>query len=230
MLAPVDWPAVEAALWERGYARLPPLLTKAACEDLVALYPDDSRFRSRVDMERHRFGIGDYKYFARPLPPVVEDLRGSLYPALVPIANAWHDALGIGRRFPPTLAAMTRLCADHGQTRPTPLLLHYAAGGYNCLHQDVYGEIAFPLQVTCFLSRPGADYEGGEFLLVEQRPRAQSIGTALRFEQGEALVFATTHRPVRGARGYYRATMRHGVSRIERGRRYTLGVIFHDAK
>ena len=226
----LDWKVVEDSLCERGYARLPRLLTPAECADLVALYPDDTRFRSRVDMARHRFGVGDYKYFARPLPPVVDALRTAVYPHLAPIANAWQKALGIPRRFPMTLTGMTRLCAQHGQTRPTPLLLHYEAGGYNCLHQDLYGELAFPLQLTCFLSRPRADYEGGEFLLVEQRPRAQSIGTALAFEQGEAVVFATAHRPVRGTRGHYRATMRHGVSRIERGSRYTLGVIFHDAK
>ena len=226
----VDWAAVEASLRERGYAKLPPILTERACGDLVAMYPDDARFRSRVDMERYRFGLGDYKYFARPLPPVVDTLRTDVYLLLAPIANAWHKALGVRQRFPATAAEMARLCARHGQTRPTPLLLHYETGGYNCLHQDLYGDIAFPLQLTCFLSRRGDDYEGGEFLLVEQRPRQQSIGTALTFEQGEAVVFATAHRPIKRARGYYRATMRHGVSRIERGSRYTLGIIFHDAR
>jgi hypothetical protein len=226
----VDWPAVEQALWDRGYAKLPAILAPATCEALVAMYQDEARFRSRVDMERFRFGVGDYKYFARPLPPVVETLRARLYPALVPVANAWQQALGNRRRFPSSLPELVALCARHGQTRPTPLLLHYETGGYNCLHQDLYGEIAFPLQVTCFLSRRNADYEGGEFLLVEQRPRAQSRGEALTFEQGEALVFATNHRPARGARGFYRVTMRHGVSTIQRGTRYTLGIIFHDAK
>ena len=226
----LDWAAVEASLWERGYAKLPPLLTTGECAALVEMYGDDTRFRSRVDMERYRFGVGEYKYFARPLPPVVDALRTRLYPRLAPIANAWEKALGSRRRFPATFRELAALCARHGQTRPTPLLLHYAAGGYNCLHQDLYGEIAFPLQVTCFLSRRDVDYEGGEFLLVEQRPRAQSIGAALTFEQGEAIVFATSARPVRGTRGFYRAVMRHGVSRVHRGTRDTLGVIFHDAK
>jgi hypothetical protein len=181
-------------------------------------------------MARYRFGLGDYQYFARPLPPVVEELRRHAYPRLVSVANGWQQALGAKRRFPSELAAFLALCARHGQVKPTPLLLHYETGGYNCLHQDLYGEIAFPLQLTCFLSRRNVDYEGGEFLLVETRPRAQSRGEALAFEQGEALVFATSHRPVRGARGFYRTTLRHGVSTVTRGARYTLGVIFHDAK
>ena len=164
------------------------------------------------------------------MPPLVETLRRLVYPRVVPIANAWQQALGVRRRFPPTLDEFLAVCARHGQVKPTPLLLHYEAGGYNCLHQDLYGEIAFPIQLTCFLSRRGIDYDGGEFLLVEQRPRAQSRGEALTFEQGEALVFTTSHRPVRGGRGHYRVTMRHGVSTIQRGSRYTLGIIFHDAK
>lgn len=229
-LAGIEWAAVEQALWDTGFARLPAILTPDECRDLIALYPDDARFRSRVDMERFRFGIGDYKYFARPLPALVDALRAETYTPLVSVANAWQQALGQRRRFPATLAEFHALCARHGQTKPTPLLLHYEAGGYNCLHQDLYGEIAFPLQLTCFLSRRDVDYAGGDFLLVEQRPRAQSRGEALAFEQGEALVFATSHRPVRGTRGWYRATLRHGVSTITRGSRYTLGVIFHDAK
>lgn len=226
----VDWAAVERDLHAKGFAKLPPILTSAECEALVAMYPDDARFRSRVDMARFRFGVGDYKYFARPLPPIVDALRRDLYPRLAPVANAWQQALGQKRRYPATLDELVTVCARHGQTRPTPLLLHYEAGGYNCLHQDLYGEIAFPLQVTCFLSRRAVDYDGGEFLLVEQRPRAQSRGEALSFEQGEAIVFTTSHRPVQGKRGAYRATVRHGVSTITRGSRYTLGVIFHDAK
>jgi hypothetical protein len=229
-LAALDWAAVAESLHASGFAKLPAILTPADCDALVAMYPDSARFRSRVDMERFRFGAGDYQYFARPLPPPVEALRREIYPRLVPVANAWQQALRQRRRFPEGLDGLLALCARHGQTRPTPLLLHYETGGYNCLHQDLYGEIAFPLQVTCFLSRRGEDYEGGEFLLVEQRPRAQSRGAALTFEQGEALVFTTSHRPIQGQRGAYRATVRHGVSTITRGSRYTLGVIFHDAK
>jgi len=169
----LDWPALEQALWERGYAKTPPVLAPDACAALIALYPDDARFRSRIDMARHRFGVGDYKYFAHPLPPLVAALRERLYPPLAAIANRFERALGSRARHPDDLAALLRRCARRGQTRPTPLLLHYEAEGYNCLHQDVYGEVVFPLQVTAFLSRRGADYEGGEFLVVEQRPRAQ---------------------------------------------------------
>ena len=226
----LDWAAIAQSLHASGFAKLPAILTPAECDDLVGLYADEARFRSRVDMARFRFGVGDYKYFARPLPPLVETLRQRLYPRVAIVANEWQQALGERRRFPPELAGLLTLCARHGQTRPTPLLLHYEAGGYNCLHQDLYGAIAFPLQVTCFLSRRSEDYDGGEFLLVEQRPRAQSRGEALTFEQGEAIVFTTSHRPVRGARGFYRVTVRHGVSTITRGTRYTLGIIFHDAK
>jgi hypothetical protein len=181
-------------------------------------------------MERYRFGVGDYKYFAHPLPPLVTELRTGLYAPLAAVANRWEQALGTRRRYPLELDRLLVQCRRAGQTRPTPLLLHYEAGGYNCLHQDLYGEVAFPLQLTCFLSRPGADYEGGAFLLVEQRPRAQSRGEALLPGQGESLIFTTRWRPVASARGYYRATMRHGVSRVTRGTRYTLGIIFHDAK
>ncbi len=229
-LGALDWAATEETLRERGHAKLPAILTPDECDALMSMYADDRHFRARVDMERYRFGSGDYKYFRNPLPPLVAALREHLYPRLVPVANAWQQALGNRRRFPPALAELLARCAHRGQTRPTPLLLHYETGGYNCLHQDLYGEIAFPLQVTCFLSRRDVDYEGGEFLLVEQRPRAQSRGDALTFVQGEALIFATSHRPARGARGWYRVTMRHGVSRIHRGARYTLGLIFHDAK
>lgn len=225
----LDWGAIEPLLWESGFAKTPSILTPAECQEIIALYPDDGRFRSRIDMRRYRFGEGEYKYFAHPLPPIVSALREGLYERLAPVANAWEQALGSRRRYPPTLAGLLAVCARHGQTRPTPLLLHYEAGGYNCLHQDLYGEIAFPLQVTCFLSRRGVDYDGGEFLLVESRPRAQSVGHAVVTEQGEAVIFTTRTRPARGARGFYRTTMRHGVSRLTRGTRYALGVIFHDA-
>jgi hypothetical protein len=229
-LATLDWEAIERSLWSWGYARTTPLLTPEECAALIALYPDDSRFRSRIDMERYRFGVGDYKYFAAPLPPLVADLRARLYPPLAAIANRWEQALGSRRRYPADLDRLLALCRRAGQTRPTPLLLHYETGGYNCLHQDLYGEVAFPLQLTCFLSRPGLDHEGGAFLLVEQRPRAQSRGEAIEPGQGEAVIFTTRWRPVAGARGYFRATMRHGVSRVTRGSRYTLGIIFHDAQ
>jgi hypothetical protein len=226
----LDWPSLEASLWERGYASLPPLLTAADCAALIALYSRADLFRARIEMARHRFGVGDYQYFAHPLPAVVAELRGSAYSHLAPIANRFAAALGEDGRYPAELAAMLELCHRHGQTRPTPLLLHYEAGGYNCLHQDLYGDVAFPFQLVCFLNRPGRDYQGGELLLVEQRPRAQSVGEAVQGEQGAAVIFTTRDRPVRGARGYYRARMRHGVSRIRSGTRYTLGVIFHDAR
>jgi uncharacterized protein len=228
-LEALDWEGIERALWERGHACLPGVLTVEECRDLVALYSDDTRFRSRIDMARHRFGVGDYKYFAHPLPPLVQALRVHAYERLAPVANRWEEALRGARRYPASLAELLADCASRGQTRPTPLLLHYEEGGYNCLHQDLYGEVAFPLQLTGFLSRPGIDHDGGEFLLVEQRPRSQSRGEVVPTRQGDIVVFATNHRPSRGAHGYLRVTMRHGVSRITRGTRYTLGVIFHDA-
>jgi hypothetical protein len=226
----VDWAGVANALDARGWVTTPPLVSAAECAELIRLYPDERRFRSRVDMARFRFGDGEYKYFANPLPLVVRELRRHAYPYLAPIATAWEAALGTDRRYPPELDGFLAVCAEHGQTKPTPLLLRYEAGGYNCLHQDLYGDVAFPLQMTCVLSRPGVDFTGGEFLLVEQRPRAQSIGSAVPLERGQVVIFATRHRPVRGARGAYRVTLRHGVSRVTSGERYTLGVIFHDAK
>jgi hypothetical protein len=226
----LDWSALERSLWQWGYAKTPPVLTPQECDDLRALYDDDARFRSRIDMARYRFGVGEYKYFAAPLPPLVEALRVRAYPPLAAIANQWQAALGDSDLFPPDLPALLRRCHKRGQTKPTPLLLRYEAGGYNCLHQDIYGDVVFPLQLTCFLSRRGAEYEGGDFLLVEQRPRAQSRGESIATEQGEILIFTTRHRPVEGTRGVYRAAMRHGVSRLTAGRRYTLGVIFHDAR
>ena len=229
-LLALDWRAIEASLWEWGYARTGPLLAPAECAELIALYADDSRFRSRVDMARYGFGVGEYKYFAHPLPPLVQALREGAYPPLAAIANRWEAALGAATRHPPDLASLLARCRRGGQNKPTPLLLRYEAGGYNCLHQDLYGDVVFPLQLTGFLSRRGADYTGGDFLLVEQRPRAQSRGEAIATDQGEIVIFTTRWRPVQGARGYHRAAMRHGVSRILAGSRYTLGVIFHDAK
>ena len=229
-LAKLDWDAIERSLGEWGYAKTPSLLSADECTSLIALYGDEGRFRSRVDMARYRFGIGDYKYFAHPLPPVVADLRAYAYPPLAQIANHWEKTLGGRRRYPDDLPGLLAICRRAGQTKPTPLLLHYETGGYNCLHQDLYGDVAFPLQITAFLSRRGVDYEGGEFLLVEQRPRAQSRGQAIATEQGELVIFTTRERPARGQRGWHRVTMRHGVSRLTAGTRYTLGVIFHDAK
>ena len=225
----LDWKTIEQALWNMGYAKTPAVLTADECEELISLYADQTRFRRRIDMERHRFGVGEYQYFAEPLPALVQGLRLSAYPPLAAIANGWMEALRQPQRYPPDLPSFLGRCQEHGQTKPTPLLLRYEIGGYNCLHQDLYGEIAFPLQLTCFLSRREIDYTGGEFLLVEQRPRAQSRGEAIATEQGEIIIFATRDRPAAGARGYHRLQMRHGVSRIRSGRRYALGIIFHNA-
>jgi hypothetical protein len=229
-LAAVDWPAAGRSLDERGWARIPGLLTAGECAGLAALFDDDRRFRSSIDMEPRRYGVGRYRYFAAPLPPLVAALRAAAYPPLARLANRWQAALGARGRLPGRLSAFLRACHAAGQSRPTPLLLRYEAGGCNRLHQDIYGALAFPLQMTVMLSRPGIDFEGGEFLLVEQRPREQSLGTALALAQGEAVVFTTRHRPVRGARGWRRVAVRHGVSLVTRGRRTTLGIIFHDAR
>jgi hypothetical protein len=225
----LDWKSIEQALYDMGYAKTPPVITPDECAELIGLYGDESRFRRRIDMARHRFGIGEYQYFAEPLPALVQGLRMGMYPPLATIANGWMEALRQPQRYPLDLASFLAVCQEHGQVKPTPLLLRYEAGGYNCLHQDLYGEIAFPLQLTCFLSRRDLDYTGGEFLLVEQRPRAQSRGEAITTEQGEIIIFATRERPAVGSRGYYRLQMRHGVSRIWSGRRYALGIIFHNA-
>ena len=229
-LQQVDWAEIAQAVSERGWATTRPVLTAAECADLVALYADERRFRSRIDMARFRFGEGEYKYFANPLPPVVLALRRHAYPHLAAIANDWSAALGGKPAYPPDLDDFLAVCAKRGQTKPTPLMLCYEAGGYNCLHQDLYGDVAFPLQMTCLLSRPGDDFTGGEFLLVEQRPRAQSRGEVVPLAQGQIVIFATRERPVRSARGSYRVNLRHGVSRVTSGQRYTLGIIFHDAK
>jgi uncharacterized protein len=229
-IARLEWDQILPSLDQRGFATTPALLTPAECAELAALYDDRARFRSRVEMARFRFGAGEYKYFAAPLPPIVAELREALYPRVAPIANQWVEKLRLGPPFPPTLDAFLALCRRHGQSKPTPLILRYEAGGYNCLHQDLYGEVVFPLQFTLILSRRGTDYQGGEFLLLEQRPRAQSRGEAITLEQGEAIVFATRYRPLKGARGYYRVNVRHGVSSLHAGRRYSLGIIFHDAR
>jgi hypothetical protein len=224
----IDWAGIAQSLDARGYAATPPLLAAQECAALVELY-DADRFRSRVVMARHGFGQGEYKYFAEPLPPVVAALRHGLYPRLAPIARAWAKPLGLDTPFPDDLDDFRRLCREAGQSRPTPLLLRYGEGDYNCLHQDIYGAVVFPLQLTLLLSRPGADYAGGEFVLVEQRPRMQSRAEVVPLDQGAAVIFAVRHRPVVGTRGTYRVNLRHGVSRVTRGLRFTLGIIFHDA-
>jgi uncharacterized protein len=229
-IAGVDWARIRALLEEGGYATTAPLLTPAQCGELANLYDQREHFRSRVDMARLRFGVGEYKYFAAPLPPLVATLRTELYRRVMAIANDWMEALRLAPRFPAELAEFVAYCHRAGQVKPTPLILRYGAGGYNCLHQDIYGETVFPLQFTVMLSAPGRDFDGGEFLLVEQRPRAQSRGQAVVLRQGEAIVFATRYRPVRGPRGWSRVNVRHGVSRVDRGSRITLGIIFHDAK
>lgn len=225
----VDWTAVAAALEADGVARIPGLLSARECETLARLWSDRVRFRSAVVMERLRFGRGEYRYFARPLPPLVARLRAALYPPLARIADDWRAVLGGGEPFPARLEEFLARCAAQGQRRPTPLLLRYGPGDFNCLHQDRYGGVVFPLQVAIGLDRPGRDYAGGEFLLLEQRPRAQSRGTAVPVAQGEAVVFPSWARPVAGRRGVYRATVRHGASQVTRGLRRVLGIIFHDA-
>jgi hypothetical protein len=226
----IDWAHVAAELDTHGCALIEKLLWPQQCADLAALYPDDSRFRSRIVMGRHGFGRGEYKYFAYPLPEIIAELRPVLYAQLAPIANRWNEAMGLEVRYPESHRAFLKRCHAAGQTRPTPLLLQYGEGDYNCLHQDLYGEHVFPLQVAILLSEPGHDFSGGEFVLTEQRPRMQSRAEVVPLRQGDAVVFAVHHRPVRGTRGFYRVTMRHGVSRIRSGRRFTAGVIFHDAK
>jgi hypothetical protein len=223
------WPDLLTGLDERGYAVLPGLLGERECRSVAALYPDETAFRSRVIMARHNFGRGEYKYLRYPLPPLVAELRQSLYPPLAPFANRWHERLRLEPRFPAKLDAYLEHCHAAGQQRPTPLILKYQAGDYNCLHQDLYGELVFPIQATVLLSKPGEDFTGGEFLLVEQRPRMQSKAEIVPLGQGDAVLFAVNSRPVAGTRGDYRVTMRHGVSRLRSGQRFTLGIIFHDA-
>ena len=225
----LDWDEIASGLNEHGYSLTGSLLMAEECEELVSMYPKDDRFRSRIVMARYRFGSGEYKYFAYPLPKVVEQLRAAFYPKLATVANEWNEKLGAGEPFPLEHEEFAKQCHKAGQKRPTPLLLRYEAGDYNCLHQDLYGQMAFPLQLTCFLSRK-SDYAGGEFVLTEQQPRAQSKAQVLAPERGQVLIFTTRHRPIKGTRGYYRVSVRHGVSRLLSGMRYTLGVPFHDAE
>jgi uncharacterized protein len=225
-----DWSSVAHELSSQGSAVLDHLLTPEECAAISSLYPDDARFRSHIVMARHGFGKGEYKYFAYPLPDLVAGLRAALYGRLAPIANEWNARMRIDTRYPAEHGRFTKLCHEAGQSRPTPLLLQYGPGDYNCLHQDLYGDLAFPLQVAILLSAPGRDFTGGEFVLTEQRPRMQSRAEVVPLRQGDAVAFAVHHRPVDGARGTYRVNLRHGVSRMRTGRRHTLGIIFHDAR
>jgi len=224
-----DWARIAAELDDQGWAVLPGLLDHATCDAVSALYDRDDAFRSRVVMARHGFGRGEYRYFSYPLPGTVQSLRTVLYPRLAPIANGWQERLSSETRFPPTHADYIARCRAAGQARPTPLLLRYRPGDYNCLHQDLYGAEVFPLQAAVLLSQPGADFTGGEFVLTEQRPRQQSRVMVVPLSKGDGLVFAVNSRPVKGTRGDYQVKMRHGVSRLHSGRRHTLGIIFHDA-
>ena len=228
-LAAIDWTALAGDLDAQGWTTLPRLVEPVDADAIAALYDVEEGFRSRVVMARHGFGQGEYRYFSYPLPPIIEALRSRLYVPLAPLANRWHERMGIETRFPDTHGAFLDRCHTAGQTRPTPLLLRYGPGDYNCLHQDLYGEHVFPLQVAILLSAPGRDFAGGEFVLTEQRPRMQSRASVVPLAKGDAVVFAVNTRPHRGARGDYRVTMRHGVSKVTQGQRHTLGIIFHDA-
>ena len=226
----LDWQRAAQDLDAQGSAVLGGLLSPGECQDLISLYEKDELFRSRVIMARHGFGRGEYKYFEYPLPPLVAELRTTLYPRLAPVANRWNAAMGIDVRYPEDHVEFLQRCHGAGQTKPTPLLLKYEKDDYNCLHQDLYGEHVFPIQVAFVLSQAGKDFTGGEFILTEQRPRMQSRPEVVSLQQGDAVAFAVHHRPVAGTRGTYRVNMRHGVSRLRSGRRHTLGIIFHDAK
>ena len=225
----LDWARIAGELDADGVARAGPVLDPDGCAAIAELYDDDARFRSTIDMARHRFGEGQYRYFARPLPAVVSELRAACWPHLLPIAREWADRTGQPAPWPDEFEAWLDMCHDAGQRRPTPLLLRYGAGDWNALHRDLYGDLVFPLQVVIGLDRPGCDYEGGEFVVVEQRPRAQSRATATTIGHGEAVVFTTRDRPVKSARGWAKAPVRHGVSTVRRGHRRTLGLVFHDA-
>ena len=225
-----DWTTIANELNDFGCARIETLLTPQECRETAALYAQEKPFRSHIHMARHGFGKGEYRYFKYPLPDLVEALRTALYPPLCAVANAWNERIGLTRRYPERHADFVRECRRHGQSRPTPLLLQYVPGDFNCLHQDVYGDLVFPLQVAILLSKPGRDFTGGEFVITEQRPRMQSRAEVVPLRQGDAVAFAVHNRPVKGTRGEYRVNLRHGVSRVRSGMRHTLGIIFHDAK
>ena len=225
----LNWNKAAADIDNTGYAILPGVLTDSECDEFISQYDNESLYRKKVIMERHQYGKGEYKYFSYPLPQLIQQLRETVYPKLVPIVNGWMQALNIATRFPATLAEQLALCHANNQIKPTALILKYAKGGFNALHQDLYGDIFFPLQMVIFLNEPGEDYEGGEFVLIEQKPRAQSKAIVLNPRKGDMLVFTTNFRPVSGTRGYHRVNMKHGVSEITAGKRHTLGIIFHDA-
>lgn len=228
-IATTDWSDITEQLHEKGYAIVPGLLSDATCLDLIANYQLPEQYRKTVIMERYRFGIGEYKYFNYPLPDVVQMIRESIYPKLVPIANTWMKVLNIDTNFPASLSELLALCQEKGQLKPTPLLLKYGKGHYNTLHQDLYGEVYFPLQTVCFLNEALDDFTGGEFVLTQQIPRAQSRAIVLQPKKGDLLIFSTNFRPLKGSKGYYRVNMKHGVSEVHSGSRHTLGIIFHDA-
>lgn len=225
----LNWQNIADDLHDKGYALIPSFLSSEHCASLIGQFDNPQEYRKTVVMERYRFGLGAYKYWNYPLPPLVQGLREHLYPHLVPIANLWMKLLRIDKKFPDTYMDLQTQCHAAGQTKPTPLILKYGEGGYNTLHQDLYGEVYFPIQAACFLSQPEQDYTGGEFVLTQQVPRAQSKAIVLKPQQGDMVLFTTNFRPVKGSRGYYRATMRHGVSELHNGERYTMGIIFHDA-
>jgi uncharacterized protein len=229
-IAALEWDTLQQQLDEQGYAKVPILLDKQQCNEIINTYEQEGFFRSTINMARYRFGMGEYKYYQAPLPEPLQQLRECFYPELAKTANRWQEWLGRDGNYPTALPAFLEQCHQQEQLRSTPLILKYEAGGYNCLHQDLYGDVSFPFQVVFALNQKAVDYTGGEFLLVEQRPRAQSRGHVITLEEGAGLIFPTNNRPVQGTRGYYRTTLRHGVSTITSGTRYTLGIIFHDAK
>jgi uncharacterized protein len=228
-VAAYDWQVLAGELDNYGCAVLPKLLSPEECRAIAGLYSDESHFRSHIHMARHGFGKGEYRYFKYPLPDLIATLRTALYPRLAGVANEWNGRMGINERYPGDHASFLKQCHDAGQTRPTPLLLQYVPGDFNCLHQDLYGDLAFPIQVAILLSQPGADFTGGEFVLTEQRPRMQSRAEVVPLRQGDAVAFAVHNRPVQGSKGNYRVNLRHGVSRVRSGMRHTVGIIFHDA-
>lgn len=225
----INWPAVTDSMNDNGYALIRGLISDEECSNLIANYSNNSLYRKTVIMERYRYGLGEYRYFNYPLPPLVQQIREAVYPQLAPIANSWMTALNIQTTFPDTFAELQQLCHSNNQVKPTALILKYGKGGFNTLHQDLYGDVYFPMQLVIFLSEPDSDYTGGEFVLTEQIPRAQSKAIVLKPRKGDVLIFTTNFRPVKGTKGYYRVNMKHGVSQLQSGERYTLGVIFHDA-
>lgn len=228
-LKSIDWQIVAEKMHKKGYAILPKLISDGQCKALINLYDEPIGYRKTVVMERYRFGLGEYKYFDYPLPQTIQALRESIYPKLAPIANLWMKVLKINKQFPKTLKELHQQCQGNNQLKPTPLILKYGKGGFNTLHQDLYGEVYFPIQTVLFLNQSGIDYDGGEFVLTQQTPRAQSKAIVLKPKKGDMLIFTTNFRPIKGAKGYYRANMKHGVSELHSGERHTLGIIFHDA-